>query len=342
MPRAILDTGDDKKAIEFVLDQLVCPEDFLATVKDLYLKTTEVSYDILKFRDGRIFERYSKPQLINGGSAGRVWSFREITERMKSEETLRKSELNLSLKNTELEQKNLEMEQFVYIASHDLQEPLRTTSSFVKLLQKQYHGRFDEKADVYFKYLLEASERMKELIQNLLEYSRIGNKKELEQVNCNVVLQDVLADLDMAIKETGADIQYDSLPVINGYSTELKQLFQNLIANAIKFRKKETGPEINITVQKKESYWQFAFEDNGIGIAENHNEKIFAIFQRLHTRSEYEGSGIGLSHCKKIVELHHGKIWVESTPNKGSTFYFTIYSPKEKTHEPKIKMHHAD
>jgi signal transduction histidine kinase len=227
--------------------------------------------------------------------------------------------------NKDLGRKNKEMEQFAYIVSHDLQEPLRTTSSFVGLLQKQHHqGKLDEKADKYFTFILEASDRMKMLIKNLLDFSRIGVKKELEHVDCDKILYNVLADLGMAISEAGANIKHDPLPVINGYGTELKQLFQNLITNAIKFRKKETSPEINISVQRKDGYWEFAFKDNGIGIQEKHNEKIFVIFQRLHTRTEYEGSGIGLSHCKKIVELHKGEIWVESKPGEGSIFYFTI------------------
>ncbi|MEP6952394.1 MAG: two-component regulator propeller domain-containing protein [Ginsengibacter sp.] len=226
--------------------------------------------------------------------------------------------------NKDLKIKNREMEQFVYVASHDLQEPLRTTSSFVKLLQKQYQGKFDEKGDLYVAYILEASERMKMLIKNLLDFSRIGNKKELERVDCDQILRDVLADLGAAISETRAVIHYDKLPVINGCAIELKQLFQNLIINAIKFRKKDTSPVINISVKKTDSNWQFAFNDNGIGIEEMNYERIFAIFQRLHTRTEYEGSGIGLSHCKKIVELHKGEIWVESKSGEGSTFYFTL------------------
>jgi len=232
--------------------------------------------------------------------------------------------LQLAQANKDLERKNIELEQFAYIASHDLQEPLRTTSSFVGLLQKQYHGKLDEKADKYLTYILESSGRMRVLIKNLLDYSQIGNKKELEQVDCNKMLHNVLADLGIAINEAGADIKSDSLPVINGYATELKQLFQNLITNAIKFKKEGASPEINISVHKNGSYWQFAFKDNGIGIEEKYNEKIFVIFQRLHSRTEYEGSGIGLSHCKKIVELHKGRIWVESTPGSGSTFSFTI------------------
>ena len=226
--------------------------------------------------------------------------------------------------NRDLARKNKEMEQFAYIASHDLQEPLRTTSSFVGLLQKQYHGKLDEKADRYLTYILESSGRMRVLIKNLLDYSQIGSKKELEQVDCNKMLHNVLADLGIAINEAGADIKSESLPVINGYATELKQLFQNLITNAIKFKKEDSSPEINISVHKNGSYWQFAFKDNGIGIEEKYNEKIFVIFQRLHSRTEYEGSGIGLSHCKKIVELHKGRIWVESKVGEGSTFQFTI------------------
>src|SRR5215217_1333003 len=146
----------------------------------------------------------------------------------------------------------------------------------------------------------------------------------MEQVDCNKTLQEVLADLGAAINQAKAEIQHHPLPVVSGYPTELKQLFQNLIINAVKFQKKGVSPEIKISVQKTKDSWQFEFKDNGIGIEKQHSEKIFNIFQRLHTRAEYEGSGIGLSHCKKIVELHKGEIWVESTFGEGSTFNFTL------------------
>jgi light-regulated signal transduction histidine kinase (bacteriophytochrome) len=174
---------------------------------------------------------------------------------------------------------------------------------------------------------------MKLLIKNLLDYSRIGAKKELEEVDCNKSLHEVLADLGAAINDAKADIQHKPLPVVSGYPTEIKQLFQNLIINAVKFRKKGTAPQIKISVEKIKDSWQFAFEDNGIGIEKKHSEKIFNIFQRLHTRSEYEGSGIGLSHCKKIVELHGGKIWVKSTPGEGSVFNFTLPSKQAGINE---------
>ncbi|MBK5271894.1 MAG: GHKL domain-containing protein, partial [Bacteroidia bacterium] len=226
--------------------------------------------------------------------------------------------------NIDLERKNKELEQFAYIASHDMQEPLRTTTSFIELLQKQYKGKLDGKADKYLTFIAQSSERMKVLINDLLEYSRIGRKKELENVDCNNVLKEVLADLSTVIKETGARIDSEKLPVVHGYPTELKQLFQNLVTNAVKFRKESIAPKINISVQKIDGYWQFAVKDNGIGIEEQFNNRIFEIFQRLHTRNEYEGSGIGLSNCKKIVELHKGRIWVESISGNGSTFYFTL------------------
>jgi signal transduction histidine kinase len=237
---------------------------------------------------------------------------------------LRRGEISLESKNKELERKNKELEQFAYVASHDLQEPLRTISSFVDLLQQQYGGKLDDKADKYLNYIVHSSSRMSVLITDLLEYSRIGRKNELEQVDCNVLLKEVLADLSMAVNETGAEIVAGPLPVFYGYATELKQLFQNLIFNAIKFRKKNIAPLIRITASKQGDYWQFAFADNGIGIAKEHYDRIFIIFQRLHTRNEYPGSGIGLSHCRKIVELHKGRIWLESEQGKGTTFYFTI------------------
>jgi ligand-binding sensor domain-containing protein/signal transduction histidine kinase len=228
--------------------------------------------------------------------------------------------------NIALKRKNKEIEEFAYIASHDLQEPLRTTSGFVALLHKRYKGKLDEKAETYFTFITDASNRMKLLIKNLLDYSRIGNREEPELVDCDAILRNLLADLSMAIGEAKAEIKADPLPVVFGYPTELKQLFQNLITNAIKFRKKDVLPEIHISVIEGGEHFQFAFSDNGIGIEDAYFEKIFAIFQRLHTQSEYEGSGIGLSYCKKIIELHKGQIWVESKPGQGSTFYFTIPS----------------
>ena len=234
------------------------------------------------------------------------------------------SEAKIASKNKELERKNKELEQFAYVASHDLQEPIRTSSGFAELLQRQYSGRLDEKADKYLSYIIHSSERMNTLIKELLNYSRIGFEEQRVYINCNAVMNEVMADLHNAIAESGAIIRFENLPEINGYAVAIKQLFQNMVSNALKFRRENTAPEIIIKGKLDGRRWNFSITDNGIGIAQEYFDRIFFIFQRLHSRSEYEGSGIGLSHCKKIVELHNGKIWVESTPGTGTTFYFTI------------------
>jgi signal transduction histidine kinase len=227
-------------------------------------------------------------------------------------------------RTAQIESKNKELEQFAYVASHDLQEPLRTISGFVELLQQQYKGRLDDNADKFLDYTLQASERMKVLIKDLLDYSRIGREKESRQVDCNLLIKEVMADLDKIIMDTGTTIHASSLPILQAYPTELKLLLQNLISNSIKFRKANQSPAIDIGSVRDNGQWKFFVQDNGIGIDAQFLDRIFIIFQRLHTRSEYEGSGIGLAHCKKIVELHGGRIWVESTPGDGSRFYFTI------------------
>lgn len=245
----------------------------------------------------------------------------------KAEEALaaaEKSNNKAAKTNVLLTEKNKELEQFVYIASHDLQEPLRTIAGFVDLLQRQYNSQLDENAEKYFNYISSASARMRVLIQDLLVYSRIGVKKEFVTIDCNVLLGEVLADLGSAIEKSGAVINAGQMPVIKGYPTEMKQLFQNLLINAIKFRKPGVIPEINVLVKDENDHFQFSISDNGIGIEEQHKEKVFLIFQRLHTNKTYEGSGIGLAHTKKIVELHGGKIWIESEIGKGTTFHFTL------------------
>lgn len=258
-------------------------------------------------------------------------AIRDISEKKKLENQIKEININLEKKvkqrTAELETKNKELEQFAYVASHDLQEPLRTTSSFVGFLKEEYIGKLDENADSYLDYISQASERMQILIKDLLDYSRIGRKTEIQEVDCNRILSDVLADLSSAIEESNANILVsDELPVVKGYATELKQLFQNLISNSIKFHRDNVPPVINISSKKIAGGWEFSCRDNGIGIEKKHHERIFIIFQRLHNRTEYEGSGIGLSHCKKIVELHGGKLRVDSELGKGSNFLFTIHN----------------
>ena len=233
-------------------------------------------------------------------------------------------EKEVMMRTAELENKNKELEQFAYVASHDLQEPLRTTTGFAELIRDKYQGKLDSEGDAYIMYIIQSAERMKVLIKDLLDYSRIGREAALKNIDCNIMLKEVLSDMNSSIRESDAKIISENLPVINGYPTEIKLLFQNLISNAIKFRKKNCLALIHINAQPIENFWQFSFSDNGIGIEEKYQSRIFIIFQRLHTRSEYEGSGIGLAHCKKIVDLHAGKIWVESSEGNGSIFHFTI------------------
>ena len=227
-------------------------------------------------------------------------------------------------RTSEMESKNKELEQFAYVASHDLQEPLRTISGFVDLLQKEYRAKLNGNGEIYLNYLSQASDRMKVLIKDLLDYSRIGREKAAMPVDCDEVLEEVVADLGKIIRETHAQIHFANLPVLYAYPTELKLLFQNLIANAVKFRHADRTPEIYITAEPGNNNWRFTVSDNGIGIEKQNLERIFIIFQRLHNRNQYEGSGIGLAHCKKIAELHGGTIWAESVPGAGSRFYFTI------------------
>jgi signal transduction histidine kinase len=218
---------------------------------------------------------------------------------------------------------NEELGHFAYIASHDLQEPLRTISNYVELLQRKYEGKLDENADKYLSVITGATNRMQLLIKDVLDYSRIGSEKILQNIDCNKLLRDVLVDMDAHIKKTNTKIYADALPVVKGYS-ELSSVFQNLISNAIKFKKENSDPVIHINAVAKNKEWLFSIKDNGIGIEPEYADRIFTIFQKLHSNKIYTGTGIGLAHCKKIIELHRGKIWVESEAGKGSSFYFTI------------------
>lgn len=224
----------------------------------------------------------------------------------------------------ELARKNKELEEFTYVASHDLQEPVRTISSFVSLFKQSYGHKLDEEAMQYLDFMDGASKRSQQLIVDLLDYSRIGKDRKTEEINLNQLLENVLTDLSVRLSETNAKVKVDPLPEIQGLKTELRLLFQNLISNGIKFSRKDTPPVVQISVTSDAEKHTFSVSDNGIGIDPKYIDKIFVIFKRLHGKSEFAGTGIGLAHCKKVVELHGGQIWVESIPNQGSTFKFTI------------------
>ena len=234
-----------------------------------------------------------------------------------------RSELKLQINNLELERKNNEIEQFAYISAHDLQEPLRSISNFTTLLEERLETVPDPKVKKYINTIKGASSRMSNLIADLLDYSRLGKDIQKVKIDCNQLVNEVIMDLGAIIRETGTKIEIERLPIVIGQHS-LKSLFQNLILNSIKFAKKDEKPYIRISSSQNRNEFVFMVQDNGIGIDPAYFDRIFTIFQRLHSRNEYPGTGIGLAQCKKIVELHGGKIWVESEPEAGSTFYFSI------------------
>lgn len=238
---------------------------------------------------------------------------------------IKDNELELKLQKEDLARSNAELEQFAYVASHDLQEPLRMVASYVQLLAKRYQGKLDQDADDFIHYAVDGSQRMQNLINDLLAFSKVTTKgKVLKSVDMEVVLQHVLANLQTAIQESKALVTHDPLPTLLSDPTHMIQLLQNLIGNAIKFCSANRTPIIHIGVVKQDEEWLFSVRDNGIGFDPKYQDRIFLIFQRLHNKTKYPGTGIGLSICKKIVEQHGGKISVESEVGQSTTFYFTL------------------
>lgn len=243
----------------------------------------------------------------------------DITERKKNEEAIR-------LYARQIEEKNKELEEFTNVASHDLREPLNSIIGFTELLKERNSDQLDEDGNKMLDFIGKSSSRMSDLIIGLLDYARLGNSKELATTDLNKLLLTVLLDLDSSIKASDAEIKAGEMPVLNVFSMEFRLLFQNLISNSLKYRKPDAAPQISISANKVQYGWEFKVSDNGIGIPEDQKEKVFNLFHRLHKRNEFEGTGIGLAHCRKIAELHGGRIWVESEVGKGSTFYFFIPS----------------
>jgi signal transduction histidine kinase len=240
------------------------------------------------------------------------------------EQKLRRAAAELAAANKALEQSNADLQQFAYSASHDLQTPLRSVAGFAELLVREYKGRLDATADDYLERVASAAKRMQQMIHDLLVHTRIESwAAALQPVNLNVVFDDALALLQAPIKECGGDVTRDELPVVVGDHTQLLQLLQNLIVNGIKYRG-DDPPRVHVSAHRDGDRWTIAVRDNGIGIAAEYQERIFEIFYRLHTEQGYPGSGIGLATCRRIVHRHHGKIWVESQPDHGSTFSFTL------------------
>jgi PAS domain S-box-containing protein len=298
------------------------------------VRTGEMFEDIEEHRDGAGQKRYvhvlkAPVRDAENRIVGTQIIFWDVTARRLAEEALEKAAAELSRSNKDLEQ-------FAYVASHDLQEPLRMVTSYTQLIAKRYHGKLDEDAKEFMRFAVDGAHRMQKLIQGLLEYSRIGTRgRPFEPADCEQIFAGAIGNLKLAIDEAHAKVIHTPLPTVMGDSVQLTQLFQNLIGNALKFRAVERPPRIEVGAERrvqpdaaslnKPPYeWVFHVRDNGIGIESQYFERIFVIFQRLHTQDQYPGTGIGLSVCKKIVERHGGRIWIESKPGEGTAFFFAL------------------
>ncbi len=269
------------------------------------------------YLQGAVFDNRLVPLHDAEGRLGSVIGVStDITERARAEAALEES-------RAELERSNADLARFAYVASHDLQEPLRTVSSYLSLLKRRYRGRLDENADEFIDYAVDGATRMSGLIRDVLAYSRVGTRaKEFAPVDCAALVAAATANLQARIADTGARVIAAGLPTVCGDETQLGQLFQNLIGNALKFC--QEASDVRVSAERQGDAWLLRVRDNGIGIAPDQAERIFQVFQRLHSRTEYEGTGIGLAICKRIVERHRGRIWVESEPGHGATFLFTL------------------
>ncbi|MDY6864442.1 MAG: PAS domain S-box protein [Halobacteriota archaeon] len=283
-----------------------------------------IEYEYTRQDGTKLFvESAMSPMIDDGNAVGICGITRDITERVKAE--IKVNELM-----NDLERSNKELEQFAYVASHDLQEPLRMVSSYLTLLSRRYKGKLDSDADDFIHFAVDGATRMQRMINDLLTYSRVGTRgKPFEEVDSETLLKDALSNLEIRIEESSAIVTHDPLPTVMADDVQFVQLLQNLIGNSIKYNDKDT-PEVHIGVEDKDGDWLFSVKDNGIGIEPEYIDSVFEIFRRLPTEKEYEGSGIGLSVCKKIVERHGGRIWLESEPGSGTTFYFTVPSLKNE------------
>jgi signal transduction histidine kinase len=251
-------------------------------------------------------------------------SVRRALQEKAQRDQRQQAEQELARKAAELMRSNQDLEQFAYVASHDLQEPLRMIAAYTQLLSERYRGKLDAQADKYIAYAVEGALRMQTLIRDMLAFSRVGrNGVGSDPSDCNHVVEEALLNLKASINESAAVVVYNDLPVVAAERIQMVQLFQNLIGNAIKFRGKES-PVIHVSAQRQGMLWEFAVADNGIGIAPEYKDLIFVIFQRLHARDEYAGNGVGLAICKKIVEHYGGRVWIESELGHGCTFYFML------------------
>lgn len=332
IPDELVEQGDDEALLQHVVEQLENPEEFTEKVQALYAQPEAESVDTIRFKDGRVFERASRPQKLGDRTVGRVWTFRDITDHLRARQALKAKAAELEEAIEMLERSNEDLRQFAYVASHDLQEPMRSVMTHVQLLEKHYGDQLDEEAREYIQFAVDSVKEMRHRVQDLLAYSRVENQQaSREPVDLEEVLDHVRANLREPIEEAGAQIEHRPLPTVQGNRTQLVQLFENLLSNAIKFRG-DGAPTVSIQAEREGEMWRIQTEDDGIGIAPDYQDKVFTIFQRLHTSEQYQGTGIGLAICKRIVDHHGGQIGVDSELGEGATFWFTL--PDASTDEP--------
>lgn len=311
--------GTDPMLLVYADDRISVRESAIAMLKGE--RENEYEYRVVTKNGDVRWIMESLVSIEHNGRRAVLGNFVDITGRKQAEDLQQRT-------LEELTRSNEELGQFAYVASHDLQEPLRMVASFTQLLARRYRGKLDDDADEFIRYAVDGVTRMQNLINDLLSYSRVGTRgREIEPTDCNALVERCRTLLMSAIDESGASITSSPLPTVNVDASQFEQLFQNLIGNAVKYRG-ERAPEIRISAQREERRWHFTFKDNGIGIDPEYKDRIFIIFQRLHGKEEYEGTGIGLAICKKIVERHGGRIWVDSQPGSGSTFHFTVPDPE--------------
>ncbi|MGZ4919219.1 MAG: ATP-binding protein [Halobacteriota archaeon] len=312
----------EEEIVTFIAQRLAKPQELLTIATQSGSSSTGPIAGMLDTIDNRCIQYNVEDRTRDGKRVGRVWSFHDVTDRVHAEQRA------ASLMD-ELKRSNQDLEQFAYVASHDLQEPLRAVTGSVQLLARRYKGKLDPEADEFIGFAVDGTRRMKTLIVDLLAYSRVSSRGgTFAPANCEEAFNHALINLQTAIQDSNAQVTHDPLPTVWGDVGQLALVFQNLISNALKFRQSDRTPTIHVSVTclKNTKTWQFAVRDNGIGIEPQYADRVFVVFQRLHTIDEYPGTGMGLALCKKIVARHGGQIWVDSTPGEGSTFYFTLPS----------------
>jgi PAS domain S-box-containing protein len=331
---AMIEADNEAQVVGKSVLGIVLPEHraaFSELAKNVFEGTSgKLVYEIQGFKGTRRWMETHAVPLKNelGNIISLLGVTRDITERNEYENSLKQLNETLALNAKELALSNKELEQFAFVASHDLQEPLRMVTSFLNQLEKKYGDTIDDKGKQYIHFAVDGANRMRQIILDLLEFSKVGRfEDQAEQVNSSEMVEDVISLYTMQIEQSNASIELGELPTIKTHKTPFFQVFHNLIGNALKYRHPEKAPLIKISCTEIPGYWKFSIKDNGIGIDEQYFEKIFVIFQRLHNKNEYNGTGIGLAIVKKIIHSLDGKIWVESEEGKGTVFYFTL--PKE-------------